>query len=97
MSDEPDIIRKEFNYLENKIISIDNDSGTDLAIMTKCRSGILSPSSYGWWGSYLMKDRDIIIAPKYWMGHKSGIEYLTTKNNCPSYSIQKEVLKDEIN
>ncbi|MDH5560819.1 MAG: alpha-1,2-fucosyltransferase [Deltaproteobacteria bacterium] len=75
LSDEPDFIEEEFRYCENKIISCNNHSGTDMAIMTKCNSAILSPSSFGWWGSYLMKERDTVVAPKYWLGFNSEIEY----------------------
>lgn len=75
LSDEPEFIEKEFDYIANKIISTDNSFGTDLAIMTKCKSAILSPSSFGWWGSYLMEDRDVVFAPKYWLGFNSGVEY----------------------
>ena len=75
LSDEPEFIEEEFEYIENKIISSNNHFGTDLAIMTQCKSAILSPSSFGWWGSYMMKNRDVVVAPKYWLGFNSGVEY----------------------
>lgn len=75
LSDEPEFIEKEFEYIENKTISIDNSFGTDLAIMSKCNSAILSPSSFGWWGSYLMQYRDTVFAPKHWLGFRSGVDY----------------------
>ena len=75
LSDDPDFINKEFGYIENKQISTKAHFGIDLSIMSKCKSAILSPSSFGWWGAYLMSERDIVITPKYWMGFKSGVEY----------------------
>jgi len=84
LSDDLEFIKKEFKYIKNKIISTDNHFGTDLAIMTLCNSAILSPSSFGWWGSYLMRERDIVLSPKYWLGFNSKIEY--HKNGSPSYS-----------
>ena len=75
LSDEPDFIENEFEYLKNKLVSVNNHFGTDLAIMTLCNSAILSPSSFGWWGSYLMKDRDVVFAPKYWVGFNSNQNY----------------------
>jgi hypothetical protein len=87
LSDDPDFIEKEFDYIENKQISTKAHFGTDLTIMSKCKSAILSPSSFGWWGAYLMSERDIICVPKYWMGFKSGVEYHTNAN--PSFA--KEV------
>lgn len=89
LSDEPELIEKEFEFIANKLISYNNHYGTDLAIMTKCNSAILSPSSFGWWGSYLMKDRDIVFAPKYWLGFSAKIEYQS--QGIPSYSKKVEV------
>lgn len=75
LSDDCEFIENEFAELEDKIISINNDAGTDFAIMTCCNSAILSPSSFGWWGSYMMEYRDIVFAPKYWLGFNSKKEY----------------------
>lgn len=75
LSNEHEFINKEFKFIENKLISSNNHYGTDLAIMTKCHSAILSPSSFGWWGSYLMEDTDTVFAPEYWLGFNSGMEY----------------------
>jgi len=80
LSDEPEFIEKEFSFINNKIISSNNHYGVDLAIMTKCKSAILSPSSFGWWGSYLMEDRDVVFTPKYWSGFNSKIEYHKKSN-----------------
>ncbi len=43
--------------------------------MTLCNGAILSPSSFAWWGSYLMKNRDVVFVPKYWLGFKSKVEF----------------------
>ena len=75
VSDDNSYIEKEFEYIENKILSSSKHFGTDLAIMTKCKSAILSPSSFGWWGSYLMKGKDTVFAPKYWLGFGSSIDF----------------------
>jgi len=74
LSDEPEFIEDEFSYLEDKIIS-KNRYEVDFVIMTLCNGAILSPSSFSWWGSYLMRDRDIVFTPKYWLGFNSKIEY----------------------
>lgn len=75
LSDNPDFVKKEFNDIDNKLISYNAHFGTDLAIMTKCQSAILSPSSFGWWGAYLMAERDIVFAPNNWLGFMSKLEY----------------------
>ena len=75
LSDEPEFINKEFSYLGDKLISTNNHYGVDIAIMAQCSCAILSPSSFGWWGSYLMKRKDTVFVPKYWLGFESGIEF----------------------
>lgn len=93
LSDETEFIEEEFKYVKNKIISLNNHSGTDLAIMTKCNSAILSPSSFSWWGSYLMKERDIVFAPKYWLGFRSKVEYM--ENEVAKFMTAIEVTCDD--
>jgi len=88
LSDEPDFVEREFVYLENKIISR-NTYEVDFAIMTLCNAGILSPSSFGWWGSYLMRERDVVFAPKYWMGWKSREYY--HKDSVASFMTEVDV------
>jgi len=91
LCDEPELIEKEFNYLENKIISKNNLPGTDFAIITKCKSGILSTSTFGWWGAYMIENKGIIFAPKYWLGFNSKIE--APKGSFPSFA--KEIIIDD--
>ncbi|MBU1217149.1 alpha-1,2-fucosyltransferase [bacterium] len=74
LSDDPEFVEEEFKDIKNKYISYNNHFGTDFAIMTKCNSAILSPSSFGWWGSYLMKERDIVFVPKNWLAFNSPME-----------------------
>ena len=90
LGDDTKFISEEFRYLENKIISSDHHFGIDLAIMTQCNSAILSPSSFGWWGSYLMVERDTVFAPKYWLGFRSKIEF--QGKSVPSYSKQVAII-----
>ena len=90
LSDDPEFIEEEFGYIENTLISTEKHFGTDLAIMTLCDSAILSPSSFGWWGSYLMRERDIVFAPKYWLGFNARMEYQA--HGTPSYAKEVEIL-----
>jgi hypothetical protein len=86
LSDEPEFIGNEFSYLENKVIS-KNSYEVDFAIMTLCNGAILSPSSFGWWGSYLMKSQDVVFAPKYWLGFESQENY----HKDPLFSFIQEI------
>jgi hypothetical protein len=63
------------NFKESKKIVIsDNPPEVDLAIMSFCHSGILSASTFSWWGAFYARSKQkqnaIFLAPKYWCGHK---------------------------
>ena len=51
-----------------------NTSQVDLAIMSICNSGILSASSFAWWGAYYSRIvsayPSLFIAPEFWCGHR---------------------------
>jgi hypothetical protein len=89
ISDDSSFIRSNFSHVTSKHFMEDNHFGTDLSIMTLCNGAILSPSSFGWWGSYLMKKRDKVFAPKFWLGFESKINFpsCTTPNYCTSVEI----------
>jgi hypothetical protein len=92
-SDDTEFVENEFQNIENKIISSNNHFGTDLSIMSECQSAILSPSSFGWWGSYLMKDRDTVFVPRFWLGFNSNENY--TAESITKYMIAVDVNKME--
>jgi hypothetical protein len=55
----------------------DNDTFVDLALMSLCSHGILSASSFAWWGAWFSRKarkdqkQGVYLAPKYWAGHRS--------------------------
>lgn len=73
LSDDNEFVDISFDKLNHKAIS-GNSFATDLAIMTICDGGIISNSSYSWWGAFLMNNRKIVIMPKYWYGWKDKIQ-----------------------
>ncbi|GAF71019.1 unnamed protein product [marine sediment metagenome] len=73
LSDDIEFVDYCFNDIENKLIC-NNETGVDFAVMVLCKSGIISNSSFSWWGAYLMKERYKVFAPKYWIGYKSHKE-----------------------
>lgn len=74
LGDDYNYMKEKFDYIDNKIISR-NSASTDLAIMTICDGGILSPSTFAFWGANLMQNSCEIIAPKYWLGFRDKIWY----------------------
>ena len=73
LSDDASFVECCFEDIENKYISR-NSMEVDLALMSLCKYGIVSNSSFSWWGAYMMKDRKKVIFPKYWFGWKSKVE-----------------------
>ncbi|HEC58418.1 hypothetical protein LCGC14_0881060 [marine sediment metagenome] len=92
LTDDPEFVRCCFDEIENKFIS-EEDLATDLAIMSLCRYGIVSNSSFSWWGAYLAVDKMMMIFPKYWYGWKKRIE--SHPGIQPSWSTVIEVVKNE--
>jgi len=69
--------KKIYKYFKNldKCFFSNEDYLTDLAIIAQCNGGILSPSSFSWWGAWLSNrntnskiHQKIFLAPEYWMG-----------------------------
>jgi len=74
VGDDTFYFRDAFKESKNLIIS-NNLPETDLSIMSLCSYGILSASSFAWWGAFYAKNHNkkdnYFIAPKYWGGHRS--------------------------
>jgi hypothetical protein len=65
------------NFKSSNTLFISNNSPeTDLAIMSMCSNGILSASSFAWWGAFFAKcrkfnkDHSHFMAPKFWAGYR---------------------------
>lgn len=82
MSDDQFYLREM--VVETDSVKISNNThDIDLAIMSLCWNGILSASSFAWWGAYLSrqafhskaKERQMFLAPRYWCGHRANEWY----------------------
>lgn len=75
MGDDLHYLRDLFTESETLFIS-DNTAAVDLAIMSLCHSGILSASSFAWWGAFYarrnIREDSVFLAPEYWAGHRAG-------------------------
>jgi hypothetical protein len=88
ISDNINEAKKKFNYIKNISFS-EMNVYSDFILMTKCNYGILSNSSLSWWASFLMSNKKIIIAPKFWLGWKSKRTF--PEGIIPSYARVAEV------
>lgn len=75
LSDDYYYAKDLFGKYSNVAIS-NNDMGVDLALMSFCHHGIMSASTFAWWGAWLSRknhgfnDCNLYFAPKYWSGHR---------------------------
>lgn len=66
-TDDVEFCKKEYGDIEGvTIASPSGDDYYDLLIMSLFKYGIISNSSYSWWGSYLNRSPYKIIAPLHW-------------------------------
>ena len=74
MSDDHFYLRDVFEESDGLLIS-DNPPEIDMALMSLCHSGILSASSFAWWGAFYARSNQKVnatfLAPKYWIGHRT--------------------------
>lgn len=72
ITDDYKFVIANFESQPNVIVS-SNSPEVDFALMTLCNSGVLSASSFAWWGGWLSDkshlSTGIYLAPKYWAGH----------------------------
>ncbi len=80
LTDDPYYAKDVFCGQTDVLIS-ENDHLVDFALMSLCHHGILSASSFAWWGAWLSRqantdnDSGIYLAPNYWMGHRRKLWY----------------------
>ncbi|MDH5719758.1 MAG: alpha-1,2-fucosyltransferase [Spirochaetia bacterium] len=75
LSDDKEYVQNKFQFIKNKKILCE-DQYLDFSVMTLCSGGILSASSFSYWGAMLMlknKPKAPIYAPNYWAGFQSKI------------------------
>jgi len=69
-SDDPELAQSELNpYLSNLYVvknTPNKNSWIDMYLMSQCYGNIIANSTFSWWGAYLNKNQNTVIAPKKW-------------------------------
>jgi len=71
VGDDPDHAESLFGDLPRKFVSR-LSIPEDLALMSLCSGGVLSNSTFVWWGAFLGEPGGIYLAPRYWSGFAWG-------------------------
>ncbi|WP_175628261.1 alpha-1,2-fucosyltransferase [Thioalkalivibrio denitrificans] len=80
MTDDVYYAQDLFEHEQDVHISY-NTPFVDLALMSLCDHGILSASSFAWWGGWFSRQRNDersdgrFLAPRYWAGHRAMAWY----------------------
>lgn len=71
VTDDPLYAAAEFADVARKII-VSRSPDFDLRVMSRCATGVLSASSFSWWGAMLGQLRVRPVAPRHWIGWRVG-------------------------
>jgi hypothetical protein len=67
LGDEPEWAADAFGHLPRAPV-LRRSAPVDLALMSLCDGGIVSASTFAWWGAFLCAGGSPIVAPRYWLG-----------------------------
>lgn len=74
-SDDIEWCNESFSWLQNKkIVDFTSSHFEDLLLMTLCDHNIIANSTFSWWGAYLNKKENTVIAPKKWFNNNTIID-----------------------
>ena len=68
-SDEPQWCNEQEIFSDDRfLISESNDNAVDMCLMSLCTGHIIANSSFSWWGAWLARKSEKVIAPIKWFG-----------------------------
>ena len=74
ITDDPQWVNEQLGDIPHKTV-LSNDALMDFAIMTECKNGIISNSTFSLAAALVMPDPGIVIAPEYWFGFRMRTWY----------------------
>ena len=74
VTDDPIYCKRELASILRRGMVSGGDEKTDFSLMTLCGHGIMSASTFSWWGAWHSMHRNkingaLFIAPEFWIGH----------------------------
>lgn len=69
VTDDPVWVEENFRDLPGKSV-VSGSPSMDFAIMAECANGIISNSTFALAAAFMLKNPEIVIAPKYWFGFR---------------------------
>ncbi len=82
-SDDISYAKNTYNYLENvQFIEHSSDCGDiDMKLMSHCKVNIIANSTFSFWASYLNRESELTIAPKYSVRGENGYHIFSVPNS----------------
>lgn len=75
VSDDISWCKNIFSGIKNVYFSLNTRHHVDLCILSLCHHNIICNSTFGWWGSWLNKNKNrITIAPKTWFPQTDDLQ-----------------------
>lgn len=77
LGDEPEYTAHVIQGASDAVV-VNDDESTEFAVMTLCRAGVASASSFAFWGAYFAHRAfrgGMFLAPEFWAGHVKGVWY----------------------
>jgi len=60
---------------DNVILCNSSNEIEDMYMLSQCDGNIISNSTFGWWGAYLGKEKEAVVAPSVWFGPEGPQDY----------------------
>ena len=92
LGDDPEWCKREFSEIRHKTF-VTSTSYEDLALMSLCAGGVVSNSSFAWWGAFLCRKTVPIVAPLYWFGWRKK-EWLPRGIEASEFRFIQVVVED---
>lgn len=73
VGDDLDEVRRELGWIADARFE-PNDPITEFQLILHAQAAVIPNSTFAWWGAWLAGPRQLVVAPRYWLGwhHRTG-------------------------